>query len=290
MQLLRSPQKPNWPFVLNRASVQANGLVGWWPGGPLGGKIFDCSKFGALHATATNVTPGAASGWTAGKDGGYAFRFDGSNDYADTGTTTFYWTLAGSSAFSLAMWLKPVAFQASAPNISHFFNWGTSSLDEIVFFRFGDSGLAKEKLQFGFRTGGGQTKLAGARTNVVDTWIHACAVYTGANMYIYVNGVQDSTKAQTGTVETPATSSIVDFGRSRSNARYYNGCIEDARVYNRALSVAEVAALYHPATRWQLRYQPGVKRWFVPKTAAAAATGPIGARMNRIPRLGAARG
>jgi hypothetical protein len=35
------------------------------------------------------------------------------------------------------------------------------------------------------------------------------------------------------------------FADSRYNGRYFTGCIDDIRVYNRALTLGEINALYH---------------------------------------------
>jgi hypothetical protein len=55
---------------------------------------------------------------------------------------------------------------------------------------------------------------------------------------LYVNGVQAATLAQTGSIETPSTP--LRIGGNVPYGEYFQGLIDEVRVYNRALSAAEI--------------------------------------------------
>jgi hypothetical protein len=106
---------------------------------------------------------------------------------------------------------------------------------------FGDGRItANESLSR--RSKDGTTVLA------LNTWHHIAAIIRGPfDMDIYVNGVNDGgTYSGTGGVIDYKTISygMIGFGFERSNV-YFSGSIDDVRFYNRALSEAEIKAIYN---------------------------------------------
>jgi len=74
----------------------------------------------------------------------------------------------------------------------------------------------------------------------LNSWVHVAVTYDGADAKGYVNGELDFTKNKAGTIDT--TTDPFTIGDTDND--YYEGFVDDARVYNRALSRAEVGALY----------------------------------------------
>jgi hypothetical protein len=75
------------------------------------------------------------------------------------------------------------------------------------------------------------------------TWVHIAGTYDGSALRIYVNGVLDATRAVTGT--TCANTEPLAVGAKNRTVTgvveaYFDGRIDDVRVYNRALSAAEI--------------------------------------------------
>jgi len=89
------------------------------------------------------------------------------------------------------------------------------------------------------------TRSAGGGTTLVNgVWYQIAGTYDGHSLKTYVNGVLDRQIAVTGTMDSTAYS--LNLGKTADGiANYMNGLIDDARVYNRALSAAEIAALYN---------------------------------------------
>ena len=83
-----------------------------------------------------------------------------------------------------------------------------------------------------------------------STWVHLTGVYdtVAAQLRLYVNGAADGTTAHTTTWN--ATSTNLQVGRQREYGGWINpwqGRIDDARTWRRALTAAEIARLYNSA-------------------------------------------
>ncbi len=81
-------------------------------------------------------------------------------------------------------------------------------------------------------------------TRALNTWYHVAGVYnaTAQTLDIYVNGVLDN-GVLSGTVPAALVNSPQNVNIGRRPAGYYfQGIIDEVRIYNRALSVAEIQA------------------------------------------------
>ena len=77
----------------------------------------------------------------------------------------------------------------------------------------------------------------GTATLAVNTWTHLAATYDRATIRLFVNGVQVSTAAQTAAVST--SNAVLTIGAD-FYGEYFAGLIDEVRIYNRALSAAEI--------------------------------------------------
>jgi hypothetical protein len=110
----------------------------------------------------------------------------------------------------------------------------------------GDNGV-----RFGFSvlsadTPGPATFALGKTTPVANTWYHIVGVFDGANIKLYVNGAPEDSKPFTSVW---AGSGATAMGRgfySGARADFWPGLIDEVRIYGRALSDAEIAALATP--------------------------------------------
>jgi len=88
--------------------------------------------------------------------------------------------------------------------------------------------------QFGGITSGNLT---------LGNWHHACGVYNGEKMSLFVDGLLVNTALNSGSINE--TNYPVTIGLSERWNEYFHGFIDDIRIYNRALSDFEVLQLYH---------------------------------------------
>ncbi len=132
------------------------------------------------------------------------------------------------SALTISGWVNATTFQSGSPFISSLFGEEDSPTTGTAFIRFGDGGLAKEKSQFVILVSGSQIKLDGSITHSTGTWYYLTATYDGSNMRLYDNGVQDTSKGQSGSV-----TANIGFNFAAANiggfARFLNGSLDEIR-------------------------------------------------------------
>ncbi|MGR3855111.1 endo-beta-N-acetylglucosaminidase H [Chryseobacterium indologenes] len=164
--------------------------------------------------------------------GSYALSLDGNTESGAAGSMN----LSG-SALSFEGWIKPSSFKSASPYISSIMGTEVSDSNS-AFLRLGDASLANNKLQFVVSINNVQQKLASATALNANTWYHVAATYDGSNMKIYINGVLDATKAQTGSVNSTGAFNV---GYLYNTSRNFNGKIDEVRVWKRALSQTEIS-------------------------------------------------
>jgi len=82
-----------------------------------------------------------------------------------------------------------------------------------------------------------------SQANVNDgQWHHLAGTYDGANARLFVDGVLNGSMATTGAI-SKNTAPVYISGNSEKASRLWNGSIDDVRIYNRALTEAEVRLL-----------------------------------------------
>jgi hypothetical protein len=137
--------------------------------------------------------------------------------------------LAG--AMTLSAWVNP----------STTGNWRTVMLKEAgadLVYALYSSDTASLPNAF-IRTGGTDKSAAGIDALAVNTWSHLAATYDGSNIRVYLNGALVRTVAATGNMA--ASTGALRIGGNSIWGEYFAGLIDEAHVYNRALTAAEVA-------------------------------------------------
>jgi hypothetical protein len=72
----------------------------------------------------------------------------------------------------------------------------------------------------------------------LNTWSHLALTYDGATVRFYVGGVQMGSLAVSGSMVT--TTGALRIGGNGPSGAWFQGLIDDLRIYNRALSPAEI--------------------------------------------------
>jgi hypothetical protein len=78
----------------------------------------------------------------------------------------------------------------------------------------------------------------GSSALALNTWTHLAATYDGSTLRLFVNGVQVGSKAQTGSLLTSANP--LQIGGDTFYGQYFAGRIDEVRVYNTALTQAQI--------------------------------------------------
>lgn len=199
----------------------------------------------ALNANATNSYPGSGTTWTDLSSSAASYTSSSLPTFSSTSPKSF--TFNGSSNLFIAS--EVAALNSNTPTVEVWVKTNNTNQNGFWFEKGqvnGQYSLFQEGTNIVWRTlaGGSSTSLTVSATTHLSTtaWKHVIGTYDGANKYIYVNGVQVATVAQTGTITVNANGSSIGVygGSNGSRGYYYNGSLSEIRIYNRALSAAEV--------------------------------------------------
>jgi len=207
-------------LTINSASTNPpyDSLVGYWN--------FDADKIGSFG----NNT---GSAWTTGKVGNAGY-FDGAGDYVDIPASTSFDT----QNLTISAWVYSNTYTSNM----FIFEKGNVNTQYSLFF---SGGLI-------FRTynsaGTGDTFTTTLATAGISNgnWYNIVAVYNGTGKEIYVNGVWKNSKAYSQTLKTGlGTAERIGAYGGSSQSYYFNGSIDEVKIFNRSLSATEISNLYN---------------------------------------------
>ncbi len=141
--------------------------------------------------------------------------------------------------FSIAVWVNPTASQAAQPQWAWVEKWGRSPAG-------GTSGYmlrmdAARKAKFSLAAGGSSDQVLSVSAVPAETWTHVAAVYDGSRGHLYVNGKRERSEAMK--LKPGENASPLSIGAAPQGGNRFTGALDDVRLYDRALSEAEVASL-----------------------------------------------
>ena len=196
------------------------GLVAWWQAE---GNAND--SVGTNHGVWNN-----GAGFTLGKVG-QTFSLNGSNYVAIPDSPSLH---AFTNRITIEAWILVSQFNTS-PDWNGIVTKGNSS------WRLARYGRTST---IAFSTTGLSNGDLGGNKNINDgLWHHVAAVYDGTNKYIYVDGALDASAPATGTI-TQNNYPVCIGENAEAPAHRWNGWIDEASIYNRALSADELQAIY----------------------------------------------
>ncbi|MBN1125614.1 MAG: hypothetical protein JXA82_11445 [Sedimentisphaerales bacterium] len=83
-------------------------------------------------------------------------------------------------------------------------------------------------------------------------WHHAAGVYDGQTMSLYVDGQLDISKEATGWIDVSSYPVLIGENAQQPR-RYWDGCIDDVRIYNYPITQAEILELVKAGRTWHVR-------------------------------------
>ena len=167
---------------------------------------------------------------------GTALNFDGVDDLVDAGNVP----LKGS--FSVALWALP----QDLANVAGFLHkWDRSSQQFLKHsFWIGPDWTDGAMRFVVYPSIYGKGMVTTDTILAIDSWVHVAATFDGTNQRVYVNGVLTDTGPERMN-GLPGIDGTLYMGR-RNNADWFNGALDDVRIYNYALSDNEVHWLLCP--------------------------------------------
>ncbi|MFC7590556.1 LamG-like jellyroll fold domain-containing protein [Nonomuraea antimicrobica] len=173
-----------------------------------------------------NAGTAANTAWTVTGKYGQALSFNGTSSWvtvADSGS------LRLTDGMTVEAWVRP----------SSVTGWRTVVMKEFgadlayAIMGSGSSGPGA----FIHTTSGAN---APASANLpLNTWSHVAATYDGSTLRMFVNGAQVATNPTTGALRTGT--SPLRIGGNSGSGEYFSGLIDEVRIYNKALTPAQIA-------------------------------------------------
>jgi hypothetical protein len=172
--------------------------------------------------------------------------FSASNYYRSTLTNTGYY----GSQWSISAWVY-TTHAADGTNYQTVYARGSDvSQSHAMFIDKNGAGLVQFTAAGNFfHTTIGSTVVA------ANQWHFLVGTYDAAHLTIYLDAVQDGQTAQTLAPQNPTASSGIGVYGASSTANPFIGAIFDSRVYDRALTPAEIATLYASYFKRDLFYE-----------------------------------
>ena len=188
---------------------------------------------------------------------GNALTLDGSTDYVQLeggGAVQASGTALQLSNFTLAIWFK----RTGAGSVSALSSGNQANPLITKGRNEGDSPAARNtnyflgvrpdgKLQGHFeQAAGADQHLIGATAVANDVWHHAAMTYDGTTMRLYLDGSEDVSQAF-GVAANSASTMFAAIGsalnQSGTTSGFFEGQIDDARIYDTVLTESEIGAL-----------------------------------------------
>jgi len=216
-------------FATSNPHTWTDGLVGYW-------------SFDGQYTTSTDGTKDVSNNgnWGAFNGGvkpvagisGQALSFDGVDDYVLLPDVA---SLQPTDAITIEAWIKP--------------NTVSDTSNDIVAIKLKSSVykgvLLRQKLGgLQFWVGNGTIQLYPLSSSVfqVDNWFHVVGRWDGNEISLWINGQKDSNTAiLAGPIQYEPTRTIMIANWSGS---WFNGLIDEVRIYSRALGTDEIMQHY----------------------------------------------
>ena len=219
----KTPTVTNTPTstATTPACVIPSGLVAGYPFEEgSGATTVDVSGYG--H---TGTLSGPA--WSTQGKFNKALSFDGTNDWVTISDSAW---LDLTNRMTLEAWVYPTVLSG----------WQTILLkeqpSELIYAMYANSDANVPNGHV--YISGSEQHAAGTAQLAANSWSHVALVYDGAQLRLYVNGTQVGSKAQTGNITT--STGVLGIGGNSVWGEYFKGRMDEVRVYNRALSLAEL--------------------------------------------------
>lgn len=218
----------NVTVTVQKSTADLNsGLVGYWALDEASGTVAVDSSGNGNNGSLFNG-PSHVEGKL-----GKALNFDGIDDRVDAGT----FSVAGDK-LTLCAWVNAKEIGADQRIIAK--ATGTALAEQSWLLEV--EGVSPYRVGIRVNGGGSTSRLLGGSLEL-NTWVHVAGVYDGTTLRVFKNGVEVANQAKSGTL--PVGTAPVWIGDNPTvSGRQFNGSIDDVRVYNRALSTAEIQTLY----------------------------------------------
>jgi hypothetical protein len=221
----------------------AASLIAYWAMDETSGSI--AHDTGALPAN--DAATVASPTWVPGRIGN-ALQFNGTTQYATTPDSN---DLDITTAITIAAWVKPEKVGSSNIPQQLVQKASTGGTNGYEIGLTGATSTAPQKAYIRFNEASNGDAFRVTSTTLYPTngttWIHIAGTWDGTTIRFYYNGVAQGTPVAFAGPIVANTRALSLGGPATFDAsRLFKGAMDDVRVYNRALSPSEIAALASP--------------------------------------------
>ena len=235
-----------------KQSSLSDGLVGYW-------KMDESSWTNDCSTTSVTDSSGNGNngkscpnaGGTQPTNGKYGNggSFDGTDDYVGISNTV------NVPRVTISVWVYMTSYPSSKKLVTGFMDGLANGVyDKDIYI------TASGYPFFYVYDGGGRTTSSGTSPLALNQWNHLVGTADGTNAYMFVNGVLVGSVAAGSTYSGYTVPNFFISGNIPNQSwDYFSGSIDEVRLYNRALSPAEVSALYNfaPGPKVYLKMDEG---------------------------------
>lgn len=163
-----------------------------------------------------------------------AYNFDGADYIAvpDHPALTL-----GAEPFTIGAWAKLSGFGADGGYYLMGHSNGPGNTNKWIFW-LGNSGISFVATPTGWIG-------LGSYAFELGSWYHVAITRSGTVLTAYVNGYPIGTGTLNGPIYDPSTAFFIGTAEFDRPARPFRGCIDEVRIYNRALTCTEIEYLYN---------------------------------------------
>jgi parallel beta-helix repeat protein len=207
-------------------ALAATGLVGFWRfdegSGTIAGDSSGNGNTGTLYGGAT---------WTVGKSAN-ALDFNGVDGYVQIPQSS---SLDVTAQVTVEAWVYPRAYVDSKGYNPHIVSRCDTSGGTIYVLN-----ILGNKVGYGVNP---YPDLHLSAVNLtLNDWTYLAMTYNGSYVSLYINGTFDSGYAQSGSILTTSNRLTIGCNSYPATYAYFNGIIDEVRIYNSALIQQEIQA------------------------------------------------
>jgi hypothetical protein len=198
------------------------------PSGLVSAYSFNEGSGTVVNDVSGNGNNGAVSNtaWSASGRYGGALSFNGSSSRVNIPDSA---SLDLTTGMTIEAWVQPTTLSG----------WRTILMKEqsagLVYGLYANSDTNRPSAHVYISS---ESDTRGTAQLAVNTWTHLAATYDGSMLRIFVNGAQVSTRSLGGNILT--STSALRIGGNSIWGEYFAGLIDEVRIYNRALTAAEI--------------------------------------------------
>jgi hypothetical protein len=164
---------------------------------------------------------------TAGRFGG-ALSFDGTNDSVNVPDSA---SLDLTTGMTVEAWVQPDILATKWRTVA-----AKDQTGRLAYALYANRNTSRPWTEI--YAGGAVRGAAGTTQLPVAQWTHLATTYDGAALRLYVNGTQVSSTSYAGSIVV--SSGLFRIGGNSIWGEWFDGLIDEVRVYNRALSAEEI--------------------------------------------------